>query len=397
MLFRTLRRGSGVSYEKVLLPAALPEHILRRHLVLVVEDDPANRMIAEAVLTDRFHCKVVTSAEEAMAVIEDGDVTVLLADHRMPGKTGIDLCEWARKRYPKIQRILLTAYTDPSVTVDAINRGGVSRFLVKPCPNEELVMAVGEAVARAELERRVQELERDLRAGERGVAMAALQRLIIHDLANVAVSLQASSVELREKWWRIVPEELREVHGHIEEAVLMLHRLHERARLGSTYASRPERHRVAEAIAVSVQLVRSQERCRASVRVSCPDDAEFFADQIDVSRVLVNLLSNALQAIAESGQNDGRIDVDVETDAGRVIVTVRDNGPGIPEERRNDVFESGWTSREDHGGSGLGLAICKSLAEANGGGIELVASDGPGATFVLRLPAPRDEPKHEHH
>lgn len=98
-------------------------------------------------------------------------------------------------------------------------------------------------------------------------------------------------------------------------------------------------------------------------------------------QVLLNIIRNALNVMLDEGT------LAIETagvDASRFRVTVQDTGPGIPHEKREEVFEPGFTTRQD--GTGFGLAISKRLVELQGGQITLRDSGPPGCTFDILLP-----------
>ncbi|WP_225767758.1 ATP-binding protein [Inquilinus sp. Marseille-Q2685] len=109
-------------------------------------------------------------------------------------------------------------------------------------------------------------------------------------------------------------------------------------------------------------------------------------DRVQLQQAIVNLLVNGVQAIGQAGAQDGHIELGTGLGpAGEVVCTVRDDGPGIPEEDLDRIFEGFFTTRDE--GMGLGLAICRSIMTAHGGGI--AASNRPegGACFRLWLPA----------
>lgn len=117
----------------------------------------------------------------------------------------------------------------------------------------------------------------------------------------------------------------------------------------------------------------------AAVRLEVSGLPRAKGDPGRLRQVLVNLLDNAAQAGA------GTIEVRAAALAGEVLVAVRDDGPGIPPEIRDRLFEPFVTGRA--GGTGLGLAICRRLVERHGGTLGVVASGAGGATFEVRLPA----------
>ena len=107
-----------------------------------------------------------------------------------------------------------------------------------------------------------------------------------------------------------------------------------------------------------------------------------------LGQVVLNLVVNAADAL--TGQSDPmpRIDVSVARHESSADVIVRDNGPGVPVDKRDRIFQAFVSSKVDHGGTGLGLAVSRTIAEEHGGRLFLDDRDGGGACFILRLPLP---------
>ena len=114
------------------------------------------------------------------------------------------------------------------------------------------------------------------------------------------------------------------------------------------------------------------------------------ADGDQVRRVLINLIHNAIKW---SPPNE-KIRVRAESSGDEVVISVLDNGPGVPEEFRERIFERFYQldpSRSAGEGTGLGLAICRHIIEAHGGRIWVEnndeGTDGTGGCFKFTLPA----------
>jgi len=111
-----------------------------------------------------------------------------------------------------------------------------------------------------------------------------------------------------------------------------------------------------------------------------------FADREKVQQILLNLLANAMRFTPSGGAVD--LDWRVENDA--LLVRVRDTGPGIPDEKREQIFEPFVQLRAPgsvpSGGTGLGLAISRDLARAMGGDVRVASTVGVGSVFTLLLP-----------
>jgi signal transduction histidine kinase len=124
----------------------------------------------------------------------------------------------------------------------------------------------------------------------------------------------------------------------------------------------------------------------ATVQTRIDGPAQIRGDAEQLRRMLLNLIGNALDALAEAGTPDPRLEIEVgENLAGsEVWVRVRDNGPGIDADRRQRIWSPFYTSRES--GTGLGLAVSKKVIDAHGGSVELSSQPGRGTDFLLTFP-----------
>jgi two-component system, NtrC family, nitrogen regulation sensor histidine kinase NtrY len=114
-------------------------------------------------------------------------------------------------------------------------------------------------------------------------------------------------------------------------------------------------------------------------------EAEYtvFADKEQIVRVLNNIVKNAIQAIPDDRR--GSIKIAIKEEHGEfVLIDVKDNGCGIPEDKANSVFVPNFTTKSS--GTGLGLAISRKIIEQAGGTITFVSQENVGTTFSVRLP-----------
>ena len=105
-----------------------------------------------------------------------------------------------------------------------------------------------------------------------------------------------------------------------------------------------------------------------------------------LQQVMMNLLQNAFDAIGSGGAATPCVWVGLAVDAGRVCVSVRDNGPGIPPEHLLRIFDPFFTTKPVGKGTGLGLSISYGIVERHGGRLSAHNADGGGAEFILELP-----------
>ncbi len=122
------------------------------------------------------------------------------------------------------------------------------------------------------------------------------------------------------------------------------------------------------------------------------DMPEAFVDARQVEQVFNNLIKNAWEALAETTPNpkiwvSGRRDQDPNF----VLVTVKDNGPGIPKEIQDKIWVSFFTTKGGKGGTGLGLSAVMQIVNQHGGRIKLESGAGQGAAFLVWLPAAKPQ------
>jgi C4-dicarboxylate-specific signal transduction histidine kinase len=136
----------------------------------------------------------------------------------------------------------------------------------------------------------------------------------------------------------------------------------------------------------ALSLMHEQLRLR-EIRVQldlCPDDAVVIGNAIQLEQVVLNLLTNARDALAESDHK--LIAISCRAERGAIRIAVRDSGPGIPAGLESRVFDPFFTTKDVGKGTGLGLSITYGIVHDHGGTIAVDNRPGRGATFLIRLP-----------
>ena len=115
------------------------------HKLLIVDDDTPNLRLLERLFSNDFQCLTASSGPDAIRLLEQHDIAILITDQRMPEMTGIDLLKRTSQLRPHMVRILLTGYTDVEALVEAINSGLVYMYINKPWNNDDLKLRVNRA------------------------------------------------------------------------------------------------------------------------------------------------------------------------------------------------------------------------------------------------------------
>ncbi|HKZ08443.1 MAG TPA: sigma-54 dependent transcriptional regulator [Methylomirabilota bacterium] len=170
--------------------------------ILIVDDEARVLDALEAVLAAEFRVLRATGGEEALGVLREAEVAVIVSDYRMPGMTGVELLRRSQDVAPDAIRIVLTAYTDVDHLMEAINTGRIYHFVPKPWDPNEFLLIVRRAAERYALARdnaRLRdELELAVNTLRREVADARARPLDFEGLIGATGGLRPA-VELARK------------------------------------------------------------------------------------------------------------------------------------------------------------------------------------------------------
>jgi DNA-binding NtrC family response regulator len=174
----------------------------RKHSILLVDDEPEILYSLKGLLRREFDLHTAENAQEALDILEQQSIHVVMTDQRMPGMTGIELIKRVKIRHPEAIRIVFTGYADIKAVIEAVNNASLFRYITKPWDPDELIDVLraaaaeyDELVARRELLRDVrrhieqgQQLVDQLanRGNDQSVAPAHLERF-----SNTGISLAA--------------------------------------------------------------------------------------------------------------------------------------------------------------------------------------------------------------
>ena len=122
--------------------------------LLIVDDELANIRLLERLFRQDYFCLTASSGDEALEILDQHEVAVIITDQRMPQMTGVELLKRSADRRPHMVRILLTGYTDLEALVEAVNCGLVYMYISKPWNNDDLKLRVSRAVQHYETNKR---------------------------------------------------------------------------------------------------------------------------------------------------------------------------------------------------------------------------------------------------
>jgi len=368
-------------------PTAKPIHSgLKGSKILVVDDDRLNIRILTGILKSEG-CQLADadSGERALEVYETFKPDLVLLDVMLPGISGFDTCRTLRQRYGTgcAPVIFITAKNESDDVVEGLTAGGVD-YLPKPFrPNEAL------ARLSVHLQNRVllDQLSKANAAKNRFLGMAA------HDLRNPLASIRGLAEFLCDGTvGQLTPDQLDLVNTIQDASQSMLVLVNELLDVTSIEAGElkitPELHNLGELIEKSIFLANiDAAKKRTTIVFVSSERPTARIDSAKIKQVIDNLLSNAVK-YSPPGSS---ISVELSAaSAEECSFSVKDQGPGIPENERDRLFKDyGRLSVQPTGGEksvGLGLAICRKIVEGHRGTI--IAENLPtrGCEFRVTLP-----------
>jgi C4-dicarboxylate-specific signal transduction histidine kinase len=228
-------------------------------------------------------------------------------------------------------------------------------------------------------------LERELEHSKRLATIGRLSAAMSHEINNPLTVVRASSGWVREHAEQAGDSTLLEAATDIELAAARIAQFSEQV---CGFARRNQAQVQNAPVQPTLEMAMRMVRPRASERkvdvklvTQSAGDAPHDAPRL--AQVLINLLANAIDAAAEGGR---QVTVRAHQDANDVWVEIDDNGPGIAEEIRDQLFEPFSTTKPFGKGTGLGLALSRKIIEDHNGSIELTSLADGGTRAQIRVP-----------
>ncbi|OFV82693.1 MAG: hypothetical protein A2Y78_11025 [Acidobacteria bacterium RBG_13_68_16] len=369
--------------------------------ILYVDDDAANLTVLQAACADEFDVVTAESAEVALAIMRQHEIAVLLVDQRMPGMTGVELFEATREHYPDAVRILITAYSDLTDAINAINRGQVRGYLRKPWEPEHLKATLRDALEVYDTRRKVRELERRLLETERVYSLGVVAASVAHELRSPLTAL-LTTLDLAEMRLKsmidglssgrsIAPDEVESVKkvgdqiSRAKQAVDQITEITSGIELSHRRRDEERTTDMKEVANLTLRCVRAELLKRAQIQVEIEPSPPVLGSPNKLGQVVMNLLINALQALPDRPRGQNLVSLRLRPAGDFVRLEVEDNGSGIPQDVLVKIFDPFFTTKT-HGGTGLGLAISKQIIEEVRGRISVESELGRGTRFSVELP-----------
>jgi signal transduction histidine kinase len=401
--------------------------------ILVVEDTPASLKLLANLLTDAGHrVRQAPNGELALWSARAQPPELILLDIRMPGMDGYEVCRQLKQAesLSEVPVIFLSAFTDTDDKVKGFASGAVD-FISKPFQFEEvnarvmahlkvrrlqqalayhnehlqeLVEAKAAELAQTQVSLLSERQHRDIAERESSRRLAEIAHMnrnasatvycaaLVHEL-NQPLAAIMSNAEAAELFMQKEPPQLQEVNAILSDirrddkrASDLILRMRALLKKSEPVAAKLDFN---DMVRTTIALLASEARMRGIILEALLGEGlpTVIADGVQMQQVMINLILNAMDAMADTPEPERRITIRTGNVGGSLELSVVDRGCGFAGNLER-VFESFFTTKPQ--GMGLGLSITAAIIKAHGGRIWAENTTG-GAIVALRLPAAEQE------
>ncbi len=392
----------------------------KKYKILYIDDELRSLSSFERVFRKPFDVLTAPSAEEGLNILNNHhhEIGIIISDQRMPEQTGVEFLEKARRKYPKIIRILATAYEDIQPIIDAVNSGSIYKYITKPWDADELEMTLKRA-----LEFYIVQKERDQLLKEKlsvlhnmlitdrimylGILASGLSHHLRNSLVAVRTFMDLAPRKLKEELFNFDhlrnPNFWEDFYEHVQLQVEKITNLlvdlgQLTSPVEAPYSDFLSPKDVLDEVCEKMKP--SLESAGVRVHYNSPDMLPLMSmDRSKFSKMLELLFKDEQETLTEGHQIwISAHTLDADDSVGRksptVEIILEDDGPGLPEEALRAIFDPFFLRKDHTEEFAIHLMAAYFLAHHHGGRIQAQSRDssqGSGLKLTLSFPLEKDE------
>jgi signal transduction histidine kinase len=386
--------------------------------LLVIDDErPILEMLEMSLTSEGYKVITAENGTEGLRIFKEERPNLVLTDIRMPGIDGIEVLKTIKATDNEAEVIVITGHGDMNSAIAALQHGA-SDFITKPIRDEVLMLSLERAKNKIamgrqlkdyteNLEQKVEACALELREAQEGLIrnerLATIGETVAglaHYIKNILTGLRGGvymvntgmakdKPHMLKEGWAMVQRNVERV-GDLALSLLM----YSKERVPERSVCRPN-----EIVSEAVELFKEradEHRVKLNAALD-PNLKEAYLDRDGINNVLLNLISNAIDAClydtdtAKVWEVSVRTKLEIDADSEEVILfEVKDNGCGMTDEVKSKLFTRFFSTKAGRG-TGLGLLNTHKIIHEHGGEISVESQAGQGTTFAVRLKAAMPE------
>ncbi len=373
----------------------------KKATILYVDDEEYNLITFKDTFRRKFEIFTTTSAKEGIEILKTNKIDLILSDQRMPEMSGVDLLKYSLEKYPELNRILITGYSDIDAIENAINHAHVFQYVQKPWEESKLLKIIENALHIYHLEAENKQQKRELiKAKEKAEESDLLKteflsnmsheiRTPMNGILNFSEILKRTDLtnKKREYFLEIIQNSGNQLMRIIEDIL-------EISKLGTNQVLVEENQvclntLLAEQFTIFNEIANEKKLEFNLIKQFTEKENRIVTDNRLLTRIVNTLLENALKFTNEGSVEFGYQLIEIEAKKCMQIY-IKDTGIGINAKNKELIFKR-FTQEDkeltrNFNGLGLGLSISKANAKLLGGEITFHSKKGKGTTFFVNIP-----------
>jgi len=368
--------------------------------ILIVEDETLIQEIFQQALSNwGYNVDCAANGKSALELCQKNNYDIVITDINMPQMDGISLLKRIKSRWPYIEVIIITGYGTIEMAIDALKVGAYD-FILKPVNFDHLEFTINKCFQKIEQQSEGSELREKIEQLKELNDMKDKFFSITNHEIRTPLMILRGYFEILETELGDLDREKKEIFEIIKKTYLELSETVERMHILShmnhgDWIGRHERIDITKTISeVYNKLLHLFEHRKIHISQDIPDHPIWIEGNSFACRLLIReLLHNSLKFT----QDDGRVKVKAQDFKDQAVISISDNGIGIPYDKQQLIFTDFYevqnvmnhkssTKEFMGGGMGIGLNLVKEITTAMNGKLQVFSDTGEGSTFIIFLP-----------
>lgn len=335
---------------------------LKNYTILYVEDEKESVELIQTLLKTKIKTIFVAyDGLEGLELYKEHLPDIVISDIQMPNMNGIEMAKEIKKLNPKQNIIFITAFNENNLLLEAINLG-IDKYIIKPILSLESLLNPIDTICK------VLSYDTKLKIEERIEAMELILKTISHhwrqplNLLSLESSAMLFNLETDNTSKEKLTKELTEIVHTTQALSLMINDFI--TMFSSTISTHTKRFSIVETVENAIEILENEIISNNITIINHTKEIFMNQNQILFEQIILNLLTNSIEAIIENQEDIEKRYIFIETKKGEnkdFIFNILDSGNGIDEFIKDKIFEPYFSRKKVHSGSGMGLFITNKI------------------------------------